>query len=152
VMPSGAPGESASEPRVTTGDVLEALHRATGLPIVSDYYTRLYKPAEVSARGQVLREVLDRLADTMRLRWKRDGEWLQFRTATYYDDHLKEVPNRLLAHWAAARRRQGFLSLDDLAEIAQLPDPQLDGAEMAEGAKECFGLAEWDLLRDRTLR
>jgi hypothetical protein len=148
----GAGGEVSLESRVTSADVLEALHRATGLPIVSDYYTRLYKPEEVSARGQVLAELLDRLADTMRVRWNKEGRWLQLRSATYYYDRLKEVPNRLLARWAAARRRQGSLSLEDLVEIAQLPDAQLDGAEMADGTKECFGLAEWELLRDGTLR
>jgi hypothetical protein len=150
--PGGAGGEASVEARVTSADVLEALHRATGLPIVSDYYTRLYKPEEVSARGQLLAEFLDRLADMMRVCWNKEGRWLQLRSATYYYDRLKEVPNRLLARWAAARRRQGSLSLEDLVEIAQLPDAQLDGAEMADGAKECFGLAEWELLRDGVLR
>jgi Putative zinc-finger len=143
---------SPPEPRVTTADVLEALHRATGLPIVADYYTRLYKPSTVSARNQALFGALNQLADAMGLRWNKEGSWLQFRSASYYDDRLKEVPNRLLEHWAALRRKQAALSLDDLIEIAQLPDAQLDGAEMAEGARECFGLAEWDLARSERLR
>jgi hypothetical protein len=65
---------------------------------------------------------------------------------------LKEVPDRLLVHWAASRRQQGMLTLDDLVEIAQLPDAQLDGVEMAAGAKECFELVEWDLARSEGLR
>ena len=47
-----------------------------------------------------------------------------------------------------ARGQHGGLRLDDLIEIAGLTDAQLAGAEMAEGAKECYGLAEWDLARD----
>jgi hypothetical protein len=62
------------------------------------------------------------------------------------------VPNRFLTRWAAARRQRGGLSLDEVVEIAGLSDAQLDAKEMAEGAKACFGLKEWDLARDRSLR
>jgi RNA polymerase sigma-70 factor (ECF subfamily) len=156
---------------VTTADVLEVLHQATGLPIIADYYTRFFKPESVSVRGQTLFAALNQLCDTMRLRWNKEsrggtaagsgagsrgrvptqsegvGAWLQFRSTSYYDDRLKEVPNRLLEHWAAVRRQHLGLRLDDLIEIAGLTDAQLGGAEMAEGAKECYGLAEWDLAR-----
>jgi hypothetical protein len=62
------------------------------------------------------------------------------------------VPNRLLVRWAASRRQHGYLTLDDLCEIAQLSDAQLDAAEMAEGARECFGLVPWDLASDASNR
>jgi hypothetical protein len=151
--------------------VLEALHHVTGLPIVADYYTRLYPLDQVTVQNQTLFDALNRLADALRLRWNRDGgppeetpsasrragsagtrSWLQFRSVSYYHDRLKEVPNRLLCRWAAARRQRGSLTLDDLVEIAQLPDPQLDAASMAEGARELFGLQEWELARYRGLR
>jgi RNA polymerase sigma-70 factor, ECF subfamily len=141
-----------AEKKVSTADVLEAVHRATGLPIVADFYTRLYKPETVSVQNQSLFDVLNQVADAMRLRWNRDGEWLQFRSTSYYDDRLKEVPNRLLTRWAGVRRQRGMLPLDELLEIVQLPDAQLDAAEMAEGARDCFGLEEWDLARNATLR
>jgi hypothetical protein len=147
---------------VTTADVLEALHRATGLPIVADFYTRLYEPKMVSAQGQPLYVLLDRLGETMRLRWRLDGEnaspsgagqrWLQIRSATYYQDRAKEVPNRLLTRWAEARRRHGMLPLDDLVEIAGLSDAQLDGEEMCQGAVEWWGIPEWTLLSNRNFR
>ena len=35
VRPATGEGHAAPEPKVTTADVLEALHRATGLPIVA---------------------------------------------------------------------------------------------------------------------
>src|SRR5262249_19664572 len=135
-------------------DVLEAVHQASGLPIVADYYTRLYKPEAVSVGNQPLFETLNRLADTMRLRWDRDpqGSWLQFRSTSFYNDRIKEVPNRLLTRWVASRRQHGALTLDDLCAIAQLPDAQLDGWDMAEGARACFGLAEWDLATNGYLR
>jgi Putative zinc-finger len=140
-------GGEVNPPKVTTADVLEALHRATGLPIVADYYTRLYAPGAVSVRDAALFDALSRLADAMQMRWDKasEGGWLQFRSAGYYDDRVKEVPNRLLARWAASRRQHGALTLEDLAEIAQLSDAQLDSGTTMEGARQCFGLAEWDL-------
>ena len=127
--------------------MLEALHRATGMPIVADFYTRLYEPGAVSVKDQPLFDALNQISDTMRLRWHKEERWLQFRSMTYYHDRLKEVPNRLLSRWSAARRERGMLVLEELVEIAQLPDAQLDAKEMAEGIRECWGLPEWDLAR-----
>jgi hypothetical protein len=167
-------GQPAPEKKVTSADVLEALHRATGLPIIADFYTHLYRVETVSARNRSLFDLLNQLADAMRLRWKKEAgggadrrgagprggagyprsgwTWLQFRSASYYHDRPKEVPNRLLTRWAAARQQHGSLTLDELLEIARLSDAQLDAADMAEGARECFGLTEWNLARDRFFR
>jgi RNA polymerase sigma-70 factor (ECF subfamily) len=150
----GGEASSSPEPRVTSADVLEALHHATGLPLVADYYTRFHKVGAVSAHQASIYDALNPICDEMRLRWQWEvserpssAGWLQFRSTSYYHDKLKEVPHRLLTRWAAARRRQGMLTLDDLVEIGRLTDEQLmSSAEMAEGAKECFGLAEWDLV------
>jgi hypothetical protein len=139
-------------PRVTSADVLEALHRATGRPVVADFYTRLYPLDEITAQNMPLFDALNRLADRMHLRWQKEDDWLQFRSASYFHDRLKEVPNRLLTRWAASRRQHGALTLDDLTQIAQLTDAQLDAASMAEGAERCDGLAEWELPRVKHLR
>jgi hypothetical protein len=138
--------------KVTTADVLEALHRASGLPIVADYYTRLYPLSASSVRDQPLFDALNQLAAALRLRWNKDEHWLQFRSATFFADRLKEVPNRLLFRWAASRHQRGSLTLDDLIEIAQLSDAQLDSRIVAEGVKECLGLSEWDLPRSGEFR
>jgi hypothetical protein len=120
--------------------------------VVADHYTRLYKPEEISVQNQRLFDALNSLADAMRMRWNRDGDWLQLRSTSYYDERLKEVPNRLLDRWSTARHQHGALTLDELVEIAELSDAQLDALDMAEGARECFGLKEWNLVRDRLLR
>jgi hypothetical protein len=150
--PERSNAEERTEPKVTSGDVLEALHRATGLPVVADFYTHLYSPGAVSTQNQPLFHALSQFADTMHMRWRKEDEWLQFRSAGHYNDRLKEVPNRLLSRWSAARVAHGSLTLDDLVEIVQLADPQLDADDMAEGARECWGLTEWDLARHKGLR
>jgi hypothetical protein len=147
--------------------VLEALHRATRLPVVADFYTRFYAPGEVSVRNVPLFHALNRLADAARLRWSwdaggsdgakgkdrdlrplADAGWLQFRSASFFNDRVKEVPRRLLSRWAASRARHGSLTIEDLVETGQLADAQLDSRDQSEGARRCFGLAEWDLARN----
>jgi RNA polymerase sigma-70 factor (ECF subfamily) len=150
--PPAGDGPRAGEPRATSADVLEAVHRATGLPVVADFYTKLYAPETLSVREQPLFDALSETADTMHLRWRWDDGWLQFRSVSYYDDRLKEVPNRLLSRWAASRKQHGALTLDDLVEIAGLTDAQLDASGTAEGARDCWGLVEWLLAQREQFR
>jgi anti-sigma factor RsiW len=133
--------------KVNSADVLEALHMATGLPVVADFHTHLYSPEAVSVTNQPIFEALNQLAGAMKLRWDKQGKWLQFRTASFYNDRLKEVPNRLLSHWSAARPKSGWLPLAQLLEMARCSDAQMDAADMAEGTRVCWGLPEWDLVR-----
>jgi hypothetical protein len=164
---SGGSGEErapAPGPNATSADVLEAVHRATGLPIVADFYTRLYPLESVSLTERPLYEALNQFCDTMRLRWNKEsspsvsadsrsgGVWLQVRSLSFYNDRPKEVPNRLLSRWAAARREHGSLTLVELIEIAGMPDAPQDAREMAEGAHLCWRLKEWDLACNPTLR
>jgi hypothetical protein len=166
----GYTGALPAQPMVTTAEVLEAIHQATGLPIVADYYTRLYPASSLSVQDVRVFDALNLLGDTMRLRWRKEapgptptfrgypalrapargaGGWLQFRSTSYFHDRVKEVPNRLLRRWAASRKQHGFLPLDDLCEIASLPSAQLDAEEMAEGARVLYGLMEWALFPRR---
>jgi hypothetical protein len=79
--------------KVTSADVLEALHHATGLPLVGDYYTHPYSPETVSVANEGLFDALNHVADAARLRWHKEDvtaaessrsastrSWLQFRS------------------------------------------------------------------------
>src|SRR5262249_22013907 len=77
---------------------------------------------------------------------------LLFRSAGYFNDKLKEVPNRLLDRWARSLREHGRLTLDDIIEIAQLRDAQLDSRVVAEGVVRCHGLQGWNLARTAGIR
>jgi hypothetical protein len=138
--------------RVTSADLLEALHKAAGLPIIADYTTRLTTVETAAITDRPLGELIPHIAETMRLRWqfldggsREAGGWLQFRSVWGHFEQLQEVPNRLLARWAEDRRQRGYLSLESLMEIAALPYPQRTSEEMTEGARAIWGLAEWPL-------
>ena len=139
---------SKAGPCLTSADALEALHKATGQSVIADYFTRVYAPDEVSVTNLPLFDALCRLADTMRLRWKREGGWLQFRSVGYFNENRMEVSNASLNRWAASRREHGALTLNDLIEIAQLTDAQLNSDRMSGGARAIFGLKEWPVARN----
>jgi hypothetical protein len=145
-------GTSRGSEPVTTADVLAALHRAAGIDLLSDAYTRLYAPAPVSVQKQPLFDALNRVADAMHYRWRKEAGFLLFRSAGYFNDKRKEVPNRLLERWAASIRQHGHLTLDDLVEIAQLQDVQLDSRIVAEGVVRCHGIRGWGLAASPNLR
>src|SRR5262249_20011629 len=66
---------------VTSADVLEAIHHATGLPLVADFSARLCSLETVTVRDQSLYAALNQLAGEMGFRWQKDPDgWLQFRT------------------------------------------------------------------------
>ena len=147
----------------TSADVLEALHRATGMtssPTTtrgSSGRRKLSGHRPAALRGtqppggrdaHALAEGSGRGSHRPVRSESKTGDWLQFRTTSYFNDRLKEVPNRLLNRWAAAHRRNGALTMDELVEIAQLSDAQLDSGTMAEGARLLYGLVEWRLARD----
>jgi hypothetical protein len=138
--------------KVTTADVMEALYKATGMNVISDYYSHIQDPSGMTVNDLRLYDALNGIGDRMRMRWTKQDGWLQFRTAMFYYDRPQEIPDRLLEDWRAARKRQGVLTPDDLTEIAQLPDAQLDSLWMAQGAEAIYGLQEWQVARNPQLR
>jgi hypothetical protein len=143
--PDDQVGDLAS-PHVSSADVWEAVHRATGLPIVADSYTRLYPVEKVTVPRRPLFEALCAVGDALGARWRKDGDFLVCRSASYFWDRLKEVPNRYLQRWAKSRDANGGLPLAEFLEMATLTDQQLDSVPVAEGIEQCWGLREWGWL------
>jgi hypothetical protein len=133
-------------PHVTTADAWEEVHRATGMPVVADFYTHLYPVPPVTFEKKKLFDALCGLGDAMGLRWKKEGDFLVARSTAFFWEKLKEVPNRTLARWQAARAATGALPLEEVLEIASLPDQQLDSATVGKGIEHCWGIGEWSLF------
>jgi hypothetical protein len=125
---------------------------ATGMNVIGDHFTRLYPADSVTVRNVSAFEGISRLCDRMQVNWRREEGWLQFRSAGYFNERPKEVPNRLLERWAALRKKAGHLTPDELIEIATLSDAQLQSASVALGARALYGLEEWELARMPFLR
>lgn len=142
---------AASGPRVASGDVLEALHKASGMDVIGDSYLRVYEPTDFAFRQMPLFDVLNKSSDRLHMHWNRQEAWLEFRTTSYFEDRLKEVPRRLLKQWSA-HRAAGASSLEDLIEISQLPAAQLGSNYVAEAVRALYGLQEWEWTRSPNIR
>lgn len=149
--PSVKPDEKAVP--LTTADVLEAFHKATGRDVMGDYYTRQVSPDVLPKTKLPVFDLLCQTCDALHLRWNTGDGWLTFRTAGFFNERPKEIPNRLLDRWTALRVKNGSLTLADLAGVvAELSDTQLDATSAAEAIKTLYGLQEWDSVRADNLR
>src|SRR5262249_20168588 len=127
-----SPATNLSKPHVFSSDVWEAVHRATGLPIVADYYTHVYPLSGVTVTQASVFEALCQIGDAMGVRWRKDGDFVLARSTTCYWDRLKEVPNRYLLRWQREKRDRPGLSLESLEEMASMPDEALDSSNVGE--------------------
>jgi hypothetical protein len=139
-------GTDLSKPHVFSSDVWEAIHRATGLPIVADYYTRVCPLSSVTVKQAPLFDALCQIGDALGVRWRKEGDFILSRSTTYYWDRLKEVPNRYLVRWQREKRERPGLSLESLEEMASLPDDELNSTTVAEAIRHCWGLEEWGIV------
>jgi hypothetical protein len=125
----GAPGALPAE-MPTLADVGEAIHRATGLEIVADSFVRdRLNPAGLTGRHP-LAQILDTISRELEYDWAKEGNLLRFRSRSYPQDRLAEVPERILRPWSQRVARTGTASLDDMAELAAaLNDSQCRGLQ-----------------------
>lgn len=137
----------ANVSHVSSADVWEEVHKQTGLPIVADSYLHLYATSSVSVQSMPLYDALSQVADAMGARWKKEDGFLQGRSASFFWDRRKEIPNRLLDRWQADSRKNGGLPLEDLLEMALLSDEQLNSQIVGDAVHHCRGLYEWDTLQ-----
>jgi hypothetical protein len=140
--------EAKDEPHLVTADFWEAVHDASGMPVVADAYSRRFPAPEVPAGSAPLFTVLCRGADALGLRWRNDGEYLLARSTSYFWDKRKEAARRDLRKWAEERRRDG-LPLGSLLDMALLSDEQLDSEVVGKLVRGCWGIDEWSVLSRR---
>ena len=115
-----------------------------GLPIVADYYTRLYSLDSVQTPRLPLFEALCREGDALGVKWRKDGDFLLGRSSSYFWDKLKEVPRRLLDRWTKDAADENGLPFDDFLEMAQCSDAALDSLRVGQGVWSCWKLEEWE--------
>ena len=127
-------------------DVWEEIHKQTGLPIIADSYMRLYPPQIGVVQAKSAYEALNKVADALGSRWKRESTFIACRAANFYWNRMKEVPERLLTRWDQDSARLQGLPLNDFLEMAELSDQQLDSQIVGDAVTQCWGLDEWDAL------
>lgn len=110
---------------IDSAGFFDVLHRKTGLNVVADHYMDAYLKRDFCSDARPLLDALDDAADTLKSDWQPDGPFLRFHRFDASIQRALEPPNRLLEHWKQDRERHGYLTLDDLSEMAALPDDVL---------------------------
>ncbi|WP_395145926.1 hypothetical protein [Armatimonas sp.] len=137
-------------PRIIAADALEALHKATGQDIIGDQFLRLSAPVAVEKKS--IFAALCTVGDSLRLHWGKSEGWLTFRTPDYYAARPLEIPQRLRERWAEGKRKNGSLSIHELAEMGSLPVAALDSARVAQSLIARYNLNEWPIVRAEQAR
>jgi hypothetical protein len=118
----------------TLGAVGEAIHRATGLEVVADSFVRDRLNTSGLTGRHPLAQILDTIGRELEYDWAKEGNVVRFRSRSYPQDRLAEVPERILRPWSQRVARAGVPSLDDMAELAAaLNDSQCRGLQQYWG-------------------
>lgn len=127
---------------MTTGDMWEAIHKATGMDIAADCFSRMY--VHHTRSGQLF-DLLNTYCDETLTRWRYQDKTLFARSTVYEWQRLTETPKRLIERWKAARKK-GNLSINDLIAIGQLSDRQLDSFYAGGTTYFYHDIPEWGYI------
>nr|WP_309696669.1 hypothetical protein [Armatimonas sp.] len=142
--------EFTEGPKIIEADALAALHKATGQDIIGDQFLRLSIPVSVEKKS--IFQALCTVGDSLRLHWGKSEGWLTFRTPDYYAARPQEIPQRLRERWSVTKRKNGSLTIHELAEMGSLPVATLDSSRVAQSLIARYGLDEWPLIRAEQAR
>jgi hypothetical protein len=106
------------------GTALGKLGEGYALDIIADCFWP-GRISQVEFRDVPLGEVLTALARMSSHRWWRQDGFIMMQSTLYALDRRAEPPATALDRWRE-RAKAGSLELDDYAEMAALPEPQLD--------------------------
>lgn len=112
---------------VNRSDVLSLLHKKMGLQILADHYSNWFPinlaNSDKSLAGWI--RLVENSQTSPRAYWGWDGDFIYIRTKNTPMWNQLEIKNSLLHSWSATYKEQGWLNLDQLAQMALLSDNQL---------------------------
>ena len=133
------PGQDAStQPMmVNRSDILSLLHRKLGLQIMADHYSKWIPLGSIKTLADCISSI-EAIPDAPKAYWGWDGNFIYAHTKNVRQWSRREIPNTLLRQWQQAYTDQGWMNIDQLAEMALLSKEQLltldaDGRYMGIG-------------------
>jgi len=112
---------------VTFDQVIRKIAEECDINIIGDFFSEQPIPAPKIGKPiqQNLEQALETVAQHYGRRWKTVEDCFLWRKKTWWLDEAAETPNSMLQRWQESVKERGGLSLDDVAEVAQLSDYQL---------------------------
>jgi hypothetical protein len=121
-------------------DVLSDLARRSGTPLVADcYWLQWYEL--LAAKDLSLTAFLAAADEIVGVRSATSGRFLLLRDRDPYARQSQELPRELMAAWSARIQREGWATLDLLAELPRLQPAQLIGLEQDPELRSAAGQA-----------
>jgi len=112
---------------MTFDQVIRKIAEECDINIIGDFFSEQPIPAPKIGKPiqQNLEQALETVAQHYGRRWKTVEDCFLWRKKTWWLDEAAETPNSMLQRWQESVKERGGLSLDDVAEVAQLSDYQL---------------------------
>lgn len=101
-------------------DVQEALAKATGFTVVSDFFGGMGAPGSVPAEEAEIREILEKISELYRYDWEKHPSVVEFRDKKWYQKRAAQIPEAWIEGWRSILKTSGTLDISDLAQIAML--------------------------------
>lgn len=130
LKPSGEPRTITywrSEAGKRFTELLESLSNASGLSVVSDSFLLMRDVADntsVYDSEKELKDILDAVAEGYVCNWEKHGSVLEFRDKYWFRKRTTQIPDEWVQAWWRSFKRNGFLTLDDMAQMAALTKEQ----------------------------
>lgn len=118
--------------KVNLYSIMEQVFDLTGMSIVADYYTRMRQMAVLydHPRLKTADDVLRQLAKDVHSTVAKSGDVRVFSSRQWPSDRDREIPERLLSRWRAARKQYGGLRIQEALEMSNLSKLQLEDLEL----------------------
>ena len=97
----------------------KALADTTGFDVVSDSWANI-QGNKLPDQEAMLGDLLDKISEQYNYNWDKSSTILEFRHRKWWKNRLNQISDDLVATWSENTRKNGFLSLDDLAQISTL--------------------------------
>lgn len=112
-----------------TFQVQKSISDLTGLGVVSDAWANpvlLKGRLDLPEKDAKLIELLDRFCSGLNYNWDNRNSILEFRQRSWAQMRLNQIPDEWVARWSENTAKTGCLSIDDLAQIANLTYEQAE--------------------------
>lgn len=123
IRPAIEPAKADENPVMAANNYVvsfqKALSKATGLGVVSDSWVSI-EGKTLPDQEMTLGDILDKFSRSYNYNWDRQGSILEFRHRKWAKMRLNQIPDEWVAAWSENTSKNGYLSLDTLAQIATL--------------------------------
>lgn len=106
-------------------NVLAALADSSSFAVVSDSFNKSFWDLAFSRDDIAIRAALDRVESVCRYNWARHNSILEFNDRDWYRKRAAQIPDAWLETWRTALVNNGFLDINELAQIASLTPEQI---------------------------